>query len=122
MSVDAGSSSPIDVARTVADAARAHDDVLDLDYGLAGEFATYGLGGRVPGVRVEVERDGRTRVQLRLVVRFGRPIPDIGDEVRSKVAAALGPAADPDVHVHVADITTAAPASAPPELEPPGVP
>lgn len=96
--------SPVGVARIVADAARSHDDVVDLDAGLAGEFATYGLGDRVPGVRVEVDRDGRTQVHLRLVVRFGRPLPDIGDEVRSRVAAGLDRTAEPDVHVHVADI------------------
>lgn len=126
MPVDAGSPSPspIDVARAVADAARAHDDVVDLDTGLAGEFATYGLGGRVPGVRVDVDRDGRTQVQLRLVVRFGRPLPDIGDEVRSRVTAGLDGIAEPEVHVHVADIVSdvAEPARARTELDHPGAP
>ena len=78
--VDPRPPSPVDVARVVADAARSHDDVVDLDAGLAGEFATYGLGGRVPGVRVERDRDGRTQVQVRLVVRFGRALPDVGDD------------------------------------------
>lgn len=124
MPVDAGSPSPIDVARAAADAARSHDDVVDLDSGLAGEFATYGLGGRVPGVRVEVDRDGRAQVRLRLVVRFGRSLPDIGDEVRSRVAAELGDSTASDVHVHVADIATddAEPAHARPELDHPGTP
>ncbi|HSP02658.1 MAG TPA: Asp23/Gls24 family envelope stress response protein [Acidimicrobiales bacterium] len=107
---------PVDVARIVADAARAHDDVVDLDAGLAGEFATYGLGGRVPGVRVERDRDGRTKVQVRLVVRFGRALPDIGDEVRSRVTARLD-AAEPEVHVHIADIVSEAA-----ELDHPGAP
>ena len=120
MPVDAGSPSPIDIARAVADAACAHDDVVALDRGLAGEFATYGLGGRVPGVRVEVDRDGGAQIELRLVVRFGRPIPDIGDEVRSRVSAALEHVADPQVHVHVADITSDASEPAPPELDPHG--
>ena len=107
---------PVEVARVVADAARSHGDVVDLDAGLAGEFATYGLGGRVPGVRVERDREGRTQVQVRLVVRFGRALPDIGDEVRSRVTAPLdGP--DPEVHVHVADIV-----SEDAELDHPGAP
>lgn len=107
---------PVEVARVVADAARSHRDVVDLDAGLAGEFATYGLGGRVPGVRVERDRDGRTQVQVRLVVRFGRPLLDIGDEVRSQVVAGLDDG-EPDVHVHVADIV-----SGDAELDHPGAP
>lgn len=111
----------MDVARAAATAARSHDDVVDLDRGLAGEFATYGLGGRVPGVRVELGPDGRTCVSLRLVVRFGRPLPDIGDEVRARVLAALADVADPEVRVHVADITDP-PTPARPELDRRGAP
>lgn len=115
--------SPVDVARVVADAARSHEDVVDLDAGLAGEFATYGLGGRVPGVRVDIDRDGRTHVRVRLVVRFGRSIPDIGDEVRSRVTAGLDDTADPDIHVHVADIREdTEPARPHAELDTPGAP
>lgn len=112
---DTPAPSTVDVARAVAEAARAHDDVVDLDAGLAGEFATYGLGERVPGVRVDRARDDHAGVRVRVVVRFGRPLPAIGDEVRTRITAALhGIAEDPAVHVHVADIVT----SLPPELEP----
>jgi uncharacterized alkaline shock family protein YloU len=125
MAAAAGSpaQSTLEVARSAADAARSHGDVVDLDAGLASEFATYGLGGRVPGVRVEHEQD-RTRVRLRIVVRYGRSIPDIGDEVRARVAAALGSLDEPEIHVHVADIadTGPDPAGTPAELEPPGAP
>lgn len=117
MGNDAGNPAPstVDVARAVADAARAHDDVVDLDAGLAGEFATYGLGERVAGVRVDRDRDDRADVRVRIVVGFGRPLPEIGDEVRNRITSALhGIANDPAVHVHVADIVT----PAPPELEP----
>lgn len=110
MSSTAGSpaSSTLDVARSVADAARSVDDVVDLDAGVAGEFATYGLGGRVPGVRIDVDRTGRTFAHVRVVVRFGRPLPDIGDDVRARVAAALGDrTGDPEIDVHVADIVDA---------------
>ncbi len=116
MGNDAGTPAPstVDVARAVADSARAHDDVVDLDAGLAGEFATYGLGERVPGVRVERDLDERADVRVRIVVRFGRPLPAIGDEVRDRITSALhGLVDDPSVHVHVADIVT----STPPELE-----
>lgn len=125
MAAAAGSpaQSTLELARSVADAARSHDDVVDLDAGLAREFATYGLGGRVPGVRVEHDQD-RTRVRLRIVVRFGRPLPDIGDEVRDRVAAALSGLDAAEIHVHVADIAdVGGPSSGTPaELEPPGAP
>jgi uncharacterized alkaline shock family protein YloU len=103
--VDPRPPSTVDVARVAADAARSHDDVVDLDAGLAGEFATYGLGGRVIGVRVERRGGGRTQVQVRLVVRFGRALLDIGDEVRSLITARLADT-EPEVHVHIADIVS----------------
>lgn len=124
MRPDAGSPVPstIDVARFAADASRSHDDVVDLDAGRAGEFATYGLGGRVPGVRVDTDAAGRTRLRVRLVVRFGRPIPDIGDEVRSRITSGLhGMVDEPEVHVHVADVVQAGRAPTP-ELARPGAP
>jgi uncharacterized alkaline shock family protein YloU len=113
--------SPLEIARSVAGAARAHDDVVDLDAGLAREFATYGLGGRVPGVRVERDQHG-TQVRLRIVVRYGRPIPDVGDEVRERVEAALVGVDRPAVHVHVADVAQVVDElpTAPTELQPPG--
>ncbi|MGK2929605.1 MAG: Asp23/Gls24 family envelope stress response protein [Acidimicrobiales bacterium] len=117
MGNDAGTPAPstVDVARAVAEAARTHDDVDDLDAGLAGEFATYGLGDRVPGVRVDRGRDGHVDARVRIVVRFGRPLPTIGDEVHTRITAALRDlVAEAAVHVHVADIVT----STPPELEP----
>lgn len=110
MPADAGPSgrSALTIARSVAESAMSHQDVTDLDGGLAGEFATYGFGGRVVGVRVDFDRDGVARIRVRVVVRFGRPIPSIGDEVRGRVLARLGEVdVDGSVHVHVADITDA---------------
>lgn len=122
MGNEAGSpaTSTVDVARTVAEAARGHDDVVDLDAGLAGEFATYGLGERVTGVRVDRSGDDdHANVRVRIVVRFGRPLPTIGDEVHAQVTSSLSKLLDdPTVHVHVADIVT----STPPELEPSDTP
>ncbi len=120
MQTDTGSPVPstLDVARAVADAACSHDDVVDLDAGLAGEFATYGLGGRVAGVRIDRD-DDRAAVRVRVVVRFGRPLPAIGDEVHDRIRSALRDVADDStVHVHVADIVTSTPA----ELDPAGTP
>ncbi|MDZ7676632.1 MAG: Asp23/Gls24 family envelope stress response protein [Acidimicrobiales bacterium] len=95
----------VELADTASRTARDHADVVDLDGGLAGEFATYGLGRRVPGVRVDREPDGRWTVRLRLVAKYGRPLPDIGDEVRARVGDALATEhLDAVVQVHVADI------------------
>ncbi len=128
MRPDAGSTviSTLAIARAAADAATAHDDVLQLDAGLAGAFATYGRDGRVAGVQVDAARSGPTQVRVRLVVHFGRPLPDIGDEVRARITAVLSDLVDDvEVDVHIADITTEvdrapdleAPAA---ELDPPG--
>ncbi|MCD9623955.1 Asp23/Gls24 family envelope stress response protein [Rhabdothermincola salaria] len=109
MSPDAGSPAPstLELARVVADASRSHDDVVDLDAGPAGEFATYGLGERITGVRVDTTHTDHPAVQVRLVVRFGRPVTAIGAEVHARVVSALrdrGGVDDPAVHVHVADL------------------
>lgn len=111
MGPDVGSPahSTLDVARTVAESVRSHDAVVELDAGLAGEFATYGLNGRAPGVRVETDRDGTMRVRVRVVIRFGRPIPDLGDEIRSVVVRRLRElGVDATVDIHVAGITETA--------------
>jgi uncharacterized alkaline shock family protein YloU len=69
---------------------------------------------------VDASRTGPTQVRVRLVVHFGRPLPDIGDEVRSRIIAVLSDLVDDaEVHVHVADITEADRSRAP-ELDPPG--
>ncbi|MEX2626579.1 MAG: hypothetical protein WD225_06825 [Ilumatobacteraceae bacterium] len=120
MRADAGppARSAITIARSVADSAMSHQDVTGLDGGLAGEFATYGLGGRVVGVRVDLGRDGRAHIRVRLVVRFGASIPAVGDEVRSRVLAGLREFdVDGSVHVHVADITDVAQSGDPRSLD-----
>ncbi len=82
---------PIRIARAAASAARGVPGVLDLSAGTVGEFATYGEGGREPGVRVT--RDAATRVTLRLVVEFGRLLPELAQDVRETVAAVIAPLA-----------------------------
>lgn len=97
--------SAVDVAETASRSAEEHPDVAELDGGFAGEFATYGIGRRVRGVRVDRARDGDWSVRLRIAARYGRALPDIGDEVVAKVRDALASdGIDAAVHVHVADV------------------
>lgn len=79
---------PIALARVAERAARAVPGVLDLHGGAVGEFATYGGGERIRGVRVT--RGPATSVALRLVAAFGYPLPELADEVRDRVRSALG--------------------------------
>jgi uncharacterized alkaline shock family protein YloU len=106
----------VDLAEVAAGRARSHPDVVDLDTGLAGEFATYGAGRRVTGVRVDPGRErGRAEVRIRLVVRYGRPLPVIGDEVRDQVLAGLEElGCQASLQVHVADIVEPVEAAAEP--------
>ena len=99
---------PLAVARSVADSAMGHGEVIALDAGLAGEFATYGLGGRVPGVRIDRRESGGSRIRLRVVARYGRPLSELGDVVRSAVRAGLAElGVEASVEVHVADVVEA---------------
>ncbi|MBV2362655.1 hypothetical protein KUM37_04745 [Streptomonospora sp. NEAU-YY374] len=82
---------------------RAVPGVVALSAGAFGTTATPGPGGRVEGVAVRAEG-----VEVGVVVRYGRPIPDIAADVRAAVLAARGGSAGPlDVEVRVADIDLA---------------
>lgn len=108
---------PIRIARAAASAARGVPGVLDLSAGAVGEFATYGDGGREPGVRVT--RDAVTRVTLRLVVEFGRALPELAEDVRETVAAVIAPLAGdvgPVVDLEIVDVR------APSKVEPAAIP
>lgn len=89
MSSDATGLRRADLARAVADAARSTTGVTRLDGGAVGEFATYADGERVAGVRIGSEDP--TRVRLRLVVAYGRPIPEIAADVDAAVRERLAP-------------------------------
>jgi uncharacterized alkaline shock family protein YloU len=97
-----------DLAREAADAAMATAGVARLDGGALGEFATYADGERVEGVRIGSEDP--TRVRLRLVVAYGRPIPDIAADVDAAVRDRLAPRWHPGrVDIDVVDVVTGAP-------------
>lgn len=78
---------PVDVAHTVATAATSLPEVERLYQGALGEIATYGRGERVGGVRLhDVEA---SRIEVHVVARYGRPLPEVAEEVRAVVSAAL---------------------------------
>jgi uncharacterized alkaline shock family protein YloU len=94
-----------DVARAVADAARSITGVARLDGGAVGEFATYADGGRVEGVRIG--REDPATVRIRLVVAYGRPIPEIAADVDAAVRDRLAPRWSPKrVDIDVVDVVT----------------
>ena len=108
MSSDPTGLSRADLARDAADAARTTEGVTRLDGGALGEFATYSDGERVEGVRIGSEDP--TRVRLRLVVAYGRPIPEIAADVDAAVRDQLAPRWRPTrVDIDVVDVDIAVP-------------
>lgn len=77
---------PLD-AQAVADAAQACPDVARLSGGVFGEVATYLPGGRIVGVR-----DNGVAVEVRIVARWGRSLPEIGEQVRHAIQPLVGTA------------------------------
>lgn len=75
------------IARLAAAAATGLPDVARLDSGAVGEIATYGDGERVGGVRIHSQDP--LRIEVHVVVRYGRPLPQVAEEVRTVVGAAL---------------------------------
>ncbi len=71
--------------RAVAEAVAACPDVAGLSGGVFGEAATYLPGDRVVGVREDT--DG---IEIRIVARWGRPLPQIAEQVRKAVRAYAG--------------------------------
>jgi uncharacterized alkaline shock family protein YloU len=75
-----GAPAPVD-PETVAHAAAACPDVARLSEGVVGEVASYLPGRRVAGVRVDDEA-----VEVHIVARWGRPLPEVGEAVVAAVA------------------------------------
>ncbi|WP_051760482.1 hypothetical protein [Herbidospora cretacea] len=83
--------------RRIAETAAACRGVAALTRGPFGTAATYLPGGSVPGVCLRDEA-----VEVHVAVRYGRPIPEIVDEVREAVSPLSG---DRRVDVMVEDVT-----------------
>jgi hypothetical protein len=82
-----------DLADEVAGVVRRCPDVADLSNGPFATVATYLPGRKVSGVAL---RDDE--VEVSIVVRQGRPLPEIADEVRAAIAPLVG---GRPVNVHI---------------------
>nr|WP_184546006.1 hypothetical protein [Streptosporangium becharense] len=80
----------------VAEAVRNSPDVVGLSAGPFGTVATYLPGERVPGVALREDE-----VEVAVVVRLGRPLPEIAAGVRAAVAPLVG---DRPVNVHIGGV------------------
>lgn len=81
------------VAATVACAS-----VAAMASGVAGEVATYLPGRRVPGVRID-----DLGIEVHVVARWGIPLPEVGEEVRSALQPLVG---NRSVSVFIDDVET----------------
>ncbi|WP_017627009.1 hypothetical protein [Nocardiopsis chromatogenes] len=91
---------PVATARRVAERALEVADVVELSAGSYGTTATLGAGVRVKGVWLHPDE-----VRVGVVVRYGRPVPDIAAEVREAVRPEVPGRA---VHVEVEDVVAGA--------------
>ncbi|MGS2640814.1 hypothetical protein [Streptosporangium sp. LJ11] len=82
-----------DLAHRIAYAVRRCPDVVDLSGGPFGTVATYLPGERLAGVALR-----ENEVEVSVVVRLGRPLPEIADGVRAAVAPMVG---NRPVNVHI---------------------
>ncbi|KAA5830022.1 hypothetical protein ABT337_09435 [Saccharopolyspora hirsuta] len=87
-------------ASELADRVLAHPAVVRLHGGQFGEIATYQPGRRITGVRV-----GDRAVEVAVVLRLDRPLPEVLAELRGELTAAAGGI---PVDITVADVITPA--------------
>lgn len=84
------------LADEIAERVRHCPDVARLSSGPFGTVATYLPGARLLGIAL---RDDE--VEIAVVARSGRPLPEIADEVRDAVGPLVG---DRPVHVIIDDL------------------
>ncbi|WP_330932420.1 Asp23/Gls24 family envelope stress response protein [Spiractinospora alimapuensis] len=89
------------LAERVAAAARESPDVVDLSAGAFGTVHTVLPGDVVSGVSLSA-----SRVEVGVVVRWGRPLPDVAADVRATVAAVVP---DRAVDVTIEDVVVETP-------------
>ncbi|MFD6952562.1 hypothetical protein ACFWGT_20975 [Nocardiopsis sp. NPDC060348] len=87
---------PGEVARRLVREAEGLPDVVGLSSGGFGTLTTPVPGGRVRGVAVRADS-----VEVGVVVRFGRPLPEIAAEARRALAPLAG---GRTVHISVEDV------------------
>lgn len=102
MSADAPGAAERDaLAERVAAAVAAHPSVAGLHGGRYNDVASYLASGRLVGVRIGAAGEP---VEVGVVLRIDRPIPDVVAELRHTVSALCGGAR---VDVTVGDVATA---------------
>ncbi|GAA4863885.1 hypothetical protein GCM10025787_56790 [Saccharopolyspora rosea] len=90
----------------VVRAVREHPSVVRLDAGRYGDIASHLPGRRVDGVRLT---EGDAPVEVGVVLRLDRPLPEIVADLRIRVAGVVG---DRPVDVTVSDVVTDEPGGA----------
>ncbi len=98
-----GSRTPDQTARAIAESTTRFPDVVELSTGAFGTLSTVVPGGRIRGVAVRDEY-----VEVGVVVRYGRPLPEIAAEIRRGLAPEAGGRA---IHVSVEDVVAGVGAS-----------
>jgi hypothetical protein len=91
---------PHDIAQAVRDALVDHPAVVRLDGGDFGTIATVGPGRRIVGVAVS---SGRRSVAIGVVLRIGRPLPEIAAQLRKVVRGVAG---DVPIDVTISDVVS----------------
>ena len=89
---------PDRAAVSIREALLAHPAVARLDAGVFGATATHTASGRVTGVWLGAESE---RVEIAVVLRLDRPVPDIVTELRRVVRTVVG---EVGVDVIVSDV------------------
>ncbi|GAB3210568.1 hypothetical protein GCM10027294_29500 [Marinactinospora endophytica] len=77
----AGTDSVEDVTRRIADRLRGLPDVAALSAGRFGTVTTPVVGGRIEGVALRPDS-----VEVGVVVRYGRPLPQLAADLRAEIA------------------------------------
>lgn len=96
---ESGDAAPA-LAERIAEEVADHPSVRRLDAGPFGTVASYLPGRRVAGVRAG---EAGEPVEVAVVLRLDRPLPDIVADLRTRVAAVAGPVT---VDITVSDIVT----------------
>lgn len=98
-------SRPDEAAASIRRALLAHPAVERLDGGAFGAVATHTANGRIVGVQLGAE--GRP-VEIAVVLRLGRPVPEIVPELRGLVRTVVGTV---PIDVTVSDVLLEPPSS-----------
>ena len=103
-----GGDTPERIALEIVEALVLFPDVVEPSSGSFGTLSTAARGGRISGVAVREDH-----IEVGVVVRYGRPLPEIATEIRRGLAPLTG---GRGVHVSVEDVV----AGLGDDVDPPG--